>query len=1036
MTAPSNSTSAHTDVLRSAQGVAATLKEIASLSPTPFLSTTASISQTVITHLQLLKSNKHGLVQMGQDIATILRGIVALEVTQSKETMLSPTLLYDIGHFTETLSKLQLWLESYQRASKLRRLFRQSEESAQLEACKRDIQHALDVFGKHAELTLSTGIEAMKRDAQAKHGELLKLVDADLDSDSTYSAPFSISSWAESTGSFSLLPSVPQLFNGREAQVSELVNLLLCGSARAAILGPGGMGKTSLAVAALHDAGVVQKYPNRYFIPCDSAFTAAQLTTIVATSLGLEPSLRRTKAIMNYLSERPPSLLVLDNFETPWEPPENRTAVEDFISLLSDIPHVALVVTMRGAERPTKVRWTRPFMPPLEPLTYEAARQTFVDITDDDHVDSEINELLALTDNVPLAVNLVARVAAVEGCMMTLERFKVERTAALVDGDDKRSNLETSIRISLSSPRMKSSPNAQELLSLVSLLPDGIFDADLLQSRLPIPEILHCKATLIRTSLAYSDPSGRLRVLAPIREYVQIVRPPAPPTLRRLRAHFHDLADLWYAFMHRRTLTTDLYPRLAMNMGNIHQLLLHGLDNDPLDLKVTVRTIMWLNYLNRMTSRGISPLLSRVPAVLPLVDDPSLSLYYYAEVLQSWEFVPVPDPDGVVATAMELLPGLGMPSIEARLYNAAAEYYLDCARDFDKAKKFFNRAFSSGLASDDLGPQARALGGLALIEWFYGNYNECIRIAGQQQRIGQMMGNTNAEIGGSRLRAMALTAIGKFPQSAQALAEGREAIVRSNMLNSQHDYMLMNTEADMHQVKTEYREAREIFSTIVQRTSAALSPSTYAYAVVNLAFVDVVTGGTSESILSHVETARETFRVSRDTRGLQIAEICHAYLSLRDGDKERARTELARLFGQVSADDDELSFMCLTRLADPVYRLYNLDEAVSWATVFLAFALRKNNRLAVHQALRCLGDLQDDDNDAINLLDTALDGFTAMDVHHSRAQCLDSLAKIDLRRGDRGKAEMLWATARPLFDRSQQTSDLERVDGLLKEFSD
>lgn len=62
---------------------------------------------------------------------------------------------------------------------------------------------------------------------------------------------------------------------------------------------------------------------------------------------------------------------------------------------------------MRGAERPAKVRWSRPFLPVLAPLTYDAARRTFSDIADENHDDADIRELLRLTDHLPLAVSSV-----------------------------------------------------------------------------------------------------------------------------------------------------------------------------------------------------------------------------------------------------------------------------------------------------------------------------------------------------------------------------------------------------------------------------------------------------------------------------------------------------------------------------------------------------------------------------------------------------------------------------------------------------
>ncbi|KAJ7265227.1 hypothetical protein C8J57DRAFT_1069411 [Mycena rebaudengoi] len=202
-----------------------------------------------------------------------------------------------------------------------------------------------------------------------------------------------------------------------------------------------------------------------------------------------------TKKIVHYFAHAPPSLLVLDNLETPWESLASHFEVEEFLSLLTDIPHLGLMVTMRGAERPSKVKWTKPFLAPLRPLSNVAARQIFNAVADDGHDDANVTELLELTGNLPLVVSLIANVASSEGCAQALSRWKLESTQILSEGYDQRSSLDISIMLSYTSSRM--TPGAQELLSILSMPPDGLTDADLLQAKLPIIDILSCKATLI-----------------------------------------------------------------------------------------------------------------------------------------------------------------------------------------------------------------------------------------------------------------------------------------------------------------------------------------------------------------------------------------------------------------------------------------------------------------------------------------------------------------------------------------------------------
>ncbi|KAJ7266504.1 hypothetical protein C8J57DRAFT_1717872 [Mycena rebaudengoi] len=270
-----------------------------------------------------------------------------------------------------------------------------------------------------------------------------------------------------SSGSFGLLPPCPQIFNGRESELQDVVNILIQDSAHISILGAGGMGKTSLAIAALHNPQVKAKYSHRYFVPCHSSPTCTELAATIADHVGLEKGSNMAKKI-----------------------------------------------TLRGAEHPSKVKWTHPFLAPLKPLSNVAARQTFIEVADDGHDDASIKELLELTGNLPLAVSLIASVTSSEGCAKALSRWKLESTWMLSDGYDQRSSLDISTMLSYTSSHM--TPGAQELLSILSMLPDGLADANLVQAKLPIPDILGCKATLIGTALAFVAQDQHLKVLVPI----------------------------------------------------------------------------------------------------------------------------------------------------------------------------------------------------------------------------------------------------------------------------------------------------------------------------------------------------------------------------------------------------------------------------------------------------------------------------------------------------------------------------------------
>ncbi|KAJ7755425.1 P-loop containing nucleoside triphosphate hydrolase protein [Mycena metata] len=446
--------------------------------------------QSLLKLVQTIKQDKNECAELMEQAHQLLNAIITTYMKSDTGAELPPSTLNQIVKFTETLHKIHTFVEAQQSGSKVRKFFRQGELTALLKDCKVGLQQAFEFFNIKT-VDIMTGLRETQDQAQLRHQEILDMIETLSSSDSASVISNVYSGSYASSNSISMLPAEPKIFHGRDSELADILKLFRQGTPRIAILGAGGMGKTSLARTVVHHEEVTTKYHgNRFFVTCDTASSKPELAGLIGAHLGLKPGKDLTRAVLQHFSSSPPSLLILDNLETVWEPTKSRQEIEEFLSLLTDINSLALMITMRGAERPSNVQWTRPFLRPLQPLAQDAARKMFIDIVDDKHPLEEVDQVLCLTDNMPLSISLLAHLVDMEGCKKILSRWETEKTSLISDGYDKKSNLELSISLSLSSSRIASTPQAQDLLALLSMLPDGLSDVELKQTKFPITDIL------------------------------------------------------------------------------------------------------------------------------------------------------------------------------------------------------------------------------------------------------------------------------------------------------------------------------------------------------------------------------------------------------------------------------------------------------------------------------------------------------------------------------------------------------------------
>ncbi|KAJ7828599.1 hypothetical protein B0H13DRAFT_2289955 [Mycena leptocephala] len=274
----------------------------------PFLGAICNTTQSLLKNVQSVKQNKDDCTKLMEQTVDLLNAIIAVHITSDACAELPPSVLHDIGKFTSTLHKIHTFVEAQQTGSTLKRIFRQAEMSNLLKDCKAGLQQGFESFQIHT-AKFAVEITERQQEMQKKHQEVLKMIEALSDTTSSEKA----------------------------STISKIYS------------GAGGMGKTTLARAIIHHTEITSRYDqHRFFVACDSTTSKVELAATIGAHLGLKPGKDASQLVIKHFSGGPPSLLILDNLETLWEPTEYCSEVEEFLSLLTNVDHLALIVTMRG----------------------------------------------------------------------------------------------------------------------------------------------------------------------------------------------------------------------------------------------------------------------------------------------------------------------------------------------------------------------------------------------------------------------------------------------------------------------------------------------------------------------------------------------------------------------------------------------------------------------------------------------------------------------------------------------------------------